>query len=149
MNVMVVVHIFTKYLNAFLFKARQYNFTQLKTTAKNVISLGYNSAINLNIFSPRDLGSNTDRVTAKYLGKWATRIYVILFITGLSILTLYTAFTPQTITKTFNKPSFTSYNQLKQQYGDQLKCSCSVIASKYNQFTQITPVFHQVRYHYT
>ncbi|CAF0953174.1 unnamed protein product [Adineta ricciae] len=126
------------------FKVRRRDFSQLKTTVKNAISIGYSSAINLNIFSPRDLGSNTDRVTAKHLGKWATRIYIVLFIIGLSILTLYAAFTPQTITKIFNKPSFTSYNQLKQQYGDQLKCSCSIIASKYAQFTQITPAFHQI-----
>ena len=133
----------------FLFTVRRNNFNQLKVTAKNFVAVGYNSVLNLNIFSARHLGSNIDRATTKYLGKWATRIYIVLFLTGLSILTLYTILIPQTTTKTFNKPSFTSYNQLKQQYGDKLKCSCSIIASKYAQFTWITPVFHQVRWSYT
>ena len=130
---------------SFLFTVRRYNFNQFRTAAKDIVVQGYRSVLNVNIFSTRDFGNNIDRATSKYLGKWATRLHMLLFILGLTILTIYTIFTPQTNTKSFKNPSFTSYNQLKQQYGDQLKCSCSVIASKYNQFTQITPVFHQVR----
>ncbi|CAF1447943.1 unnamed protein product [Rotaria sp. Silwood1] len=96
------------------------------------------------MFLLRDFGSDVDRTIAKYLGKLATRLYIILFIIGLGILTLYTIVRPQTMTKTFDKPSFHLYNQLKQEYVDRLKCSCSVIASKYKQFVHIEAIFHQI-----
>ncbi|CAF0893736.1 unnamed protein product [Rotaria sordida] len=104
----------------------------------------YKFAANLNIFPLRYFGSNVDRRIAKYLGKLATRLYIILFIIGLAILTLYTIVRPQIITKTFDKPSFYLYNKLKKEYQDKLKCSCSVIASKYKQFVQIEAIFHQI-----
>ena len=93
----------------------------------------------------RDLGSNTDRTRAKHIGKWSTRLYFTLFIVGLGILTLYTIIQPETLTKTFDKPSLNLYNELKSKYKDKLKCSCSIIASKYEQFVQINVLFHQVR----
>ncbi|CAF4248766.1 unnamed protein product, partial [Rotaria sordida] len=40
--------------------------------------------------------------------------------------------------------SFYLYNKLKKEYQDKLKCSCSVIASKYKQFVQIEAIFHQI-----
>ena len=112
--------------------------------AKNYIPTLFQTVINLNIFSGRDFGSNADRTTVKYLGKWATRLYIVLFAAGLTILTLFTIVQPQMVTETFDKPSFQFYNQRKQQYGDKLRCSCSVIASKYNQFVQTHAVFHEV-----
>lgn len=93
----------------------------------------------------RDLGSNIDRTRAKNIGKWSTRLYFTLFIIGLGILTLYTIIQPETLTKTFDKPSFNFYNKLKSKYKDKLKCSCSVISSKYEQFVQMNAHFHQVR----
>ncbi|UJR38718.1 hypothetical protein I4U23_031383 [Adineta vaga] len=149
----LITPLFITFISSFLqicIKRRQQqlvhqgNVNQWKTTAQNFISMGYITLINVNIFSTRDFGSNINRNTAKHLGTWATRLHIILFITGLIVLTFYTIFVPQTNTKTFNKPSYNLYNSLKQEYGDQLKCSCSVIASKYNQFTQIEPIFHQI-----
>ncbi|CAF1506657.1 unnamed protein product, partial [Adineta steineri] len=90
------------------------------------------------------MGSGMDRITAKHLGRWATRLYIALFISGLIILTIYSAVQPQVVTKTFNSPSFSIYNDSKQKYGDELKCPCSVIASPYDQFIEIEPIFHEV-----
>jgi hypothetical protein len=112
---------------------------------RNVIKLLYTTLISLNIFSLGDIGSNVDPIKAKRLGRWATRLYIALFIGGLSILTVYNIIQPQTMTKTFNKPPFNVYKDLKLLHGDKLKCPCSVIASVYSQFTQIEPIFHDVR----
>ncbi|CAF1076407.1 unnamed protein product [Adineta ricciae] len=98
----------------------------------------------LNVFSIRDFGSHADRATAKHLGKWATRLYFVLLILGLTILTLYTIIQPQTVTTTFDKPSFKSYTQLEQKYGEKFKCTCSKIATKYNEFTKINAEFHKI-----
>ncbi|CAF1065488.1 unnamed protein product [Adineta steineri] len=119
-------------------------FDQLKLTTRNVVSLVYTESINLNIFPRRKFGNNIDQVTARRLGQWSTRLYIALMITGLAILTLYTVVQPHSLTKSFNQPSFNLYNQLFQKYGDQLKCSCSSIASTYNHFVKIEPVFHEI-----
>ncbi|CAF3922339.1 unnamed protein product, partial [Rotaria sordida] len=83
-------------------------------------------------------------MTTKRFGQWATRLYIILLIIGLIILALYTIVQPQTLTKNFEKPSLNLYNELQQDHGDTLKCSCSVIASTYNQFITIKPIFHEI-----
>lgn len=101
--------------------------------------------IELNIFLLRDFGNNIDRITAKHLGRWATRLYIVLFIITMAILFLYAVVQTQTITKTFDKPSLYRYNNLIRNYGNKLKCSCSLIASKYDRFIQIEPIFHEVR----
>ncbi|CAF3546539.1 unnamed protein product [Adineta steineri] len=117
---------------------------QFKVTMRNVIKLLYTTLINLNIFSLSDIGSNVDPIKAKRLGRWATRLYIALFIGGLSILTVYNVIQPQMMTKNFDKPPFNVYNDLKKLYGDELKCPCSVIASVYSRFMEIKPIFHDV-----
>ncbi|UJR17463.1 hypothetical protein I4U23_004358 [Adineta vaga] len=119
-------------------------YNQLKRMVKSFLIFLYNSIIHLNIFSRRDFGSHVDQMTAKYLGKWTTRLYLILFALGLTILTLYSIIQPQTVTKIFDKPSFDFYNQLKEAYGDKFKCTCSVIASQYAEFVDIEAEFHQI-----
>jgi hypothetical protein len=132
----------------FLGIVRRKWYSLLKETIRNSATLLYTKSIELNFFSRRKFGSNINRMTNIRLGQRATRLYIVLFITGLAILALYTAVQPQTLTKNFAKPSLSLYNHLAQQYGDKLKCSCSLIASTYNQFVQMEPVFHEVRNDY-
>ncbi|CAF4252935.1 unnamed protein product, partial [Adineta steineri] len=101
--------------------------------------------MDLNIFPIWRFGSNTDRMTAKRLGQWSTRIYIILFTMSLTIIIIYIGVQPQMLTKSFNEPSLNVYNRLLRDHGDTLQCPCSLISSTYSQFIQIKPVFHQVR----
>ncbi|UJR17370.1 hypothetical protein I4U23_004265 [Adineta vaga] len=87
---------------------------------------------------------NTDHSTAKRFGQWATRLYFVIFITTLVVLTIYTIVQPQTITKTFDKPSFILYNRLYQTYKNKLECSCSIISTQYRDFVTIQSEFHQI-----
>ncbi|CAF1018049.1 unnamed protein product [Adineta steineri] len=119
-------------------------FDRFKMAMRNMNKLLYTTLINLNIFSLNDIGSNVDPITAKRLGRWATRLYIALFIGGLGILTIYNLIQPEMLTKTFDKPSFSVYKNLKQLHGDKLKCPCSVIASAYSQFIEIEPIFHEI-----
>jgi hypothetical protein len=118
---------------------------RLKMITRNLATRLYNAAVNLNIFPLRDFGNNLDRTTAKRLSQYATRLYIILFIVSAVVLTLYTIFEPRATTKTFDKPSFDVYKQLRKDYGDKLECPCSLFASTYNQSVKIKPVFHEVR----
>jgi len=112
---------------------------------QNIVELLHTTLIELNIFTVHDMGSNIDQVTAKRYGQLATRFYVILFLSGLTIVIFYTIFQPHIVSKNFDKPSFDYYNHLRTIYGDKLTCSCSVIASTYNQFINIQSIFHSVR----
>ena len=118
--------------------------TQLKLAIRNLFTYIWKNLRNLNIFSKRQLGGNHDRETILFIGKWTTRLYLSLFTLGLCVLTLYTILQPSTLIKTFHQPSLNTYKQLIITYNNNFKCSCSNITSKYEQFIEITPVFHQV-----
>jgi hypothetical protein len=70
---------------------------------------------------------------------------MVLFIVVLFILGIYNAARPTTHTKDIDVSSLDSYNRSFQKYGDELKCPCSLIASKYSEFVEIEAVFHNVR----
>ena len=123
---------------------RQNRFGQLKTKTRILFKFFYETLLDLNLFSRRDLDSTMDQTTAKYLGRWATRLYLILLLLALIILALYTFIQPIAVTKTFQEPSFEFYNQLIEKYEDQLKCSCQSISSNYRQFIDIQPSFHEI-----
>ncbi|CAF1442866.1 unnamed protein product [Adineta steineri] len=88
--------------------------------------------------------NNIDRIKAKRLGQWATRLYLVLFAVGLVILTLHTIIRPQEFTKNFDKLTLNFSKQLFQQHKDKLNCPCSSIASPYNQFVNIKARFHEI-----
>jgi len=120
-------------------------FDRLKRFFRHLAILLYNAAINLNIFSVRDFGSHVDRTTAKRLGQWTTRLYIVVLIICLTIFALHNFVQPQALTKTFDNPPLSLYNRLIKNYGDKLECSCSFVAPTYGQFVNIEPVFHEVR----
>jgi len=154
-----LLRLITPYLVTFIFRFMSINdnqqqiqqqqqqdsrFTQLKNKIRTLPKFIFQTLLDLNVFARRDLGSNIDQITAKYLGQWATRLYLLLLIISFIVLTLYSLIKPVVITKTFQEPSFNSYNQLIDKYGDKLKCSCQLIAFKYDQFVQIQSEFHEV-----
>ncbi|UJR34643.1 hypothetical protein I4U23_027420 [Adineta vaga] len=97
----------------------------------------------MNLFTSKK-SKKKQQVTAKYLGQWATRLYIILFFICLTIFFLFIIVQPQVLTKTFDKPSFDFYNSLKQQYDNQLDCSCSNISLVYYGLISIEPLFHEI-----
>ncbi|UJR19904.1 hypothetical protein I4U23_023036 [Adineta vaga] len=155
----VSLHFLTPYLGKFIFHVRglctkkqqpsraNVNCTlsdRWKTKAKNLITLSYKTFVSLNIFLMRDFGNNIDQTTAQHLGRWATRLYIVLLSICFVILILYTIVQSRTIKETFDRPSFYQYKYIKDIYGDKLECSCSLIASPYDRFVDIQPIFHQI-----
>ena len=97
------------------------------------------------MFPLHTFGSNVDRMRAKYLAQLATRLYIVLLIIGLAILTLYSVIQPRLITKPFKEPSFEVYNRLMHDHSDTLKCPCSFVSSIYDRYIKMEPKFHQVK----
>lgn len=108
----------------------------------------YTKLVTLNLFSVQYFGSNVNESTLIFLGQWTTRLYIILLAMGLGILAIYTVIQPETLTEAFEKPSISRYNGLIKAHGDRLQCSCSLIASRYDHFVKIQPIFHQVKRNY-
>ncbi|UJR12399.1 hypothetical protein I4U23_016576 [Adineta vaga] len=119
-------------------------FMQLQVHMKKLITFLYTNLTNFNMFFVRDFGSDIDRMQAKRLGQWATRLYVTLFIISLAALGIHNIFLPEAFTKTFERPSFNFYNHLFEQYHNELKCSCSSIATTYNQSIKLKVTFHEI-----
>lgn len=74
-----------------------------------------------------------------------TRLYLILFFTGLLILSIFTSIQPHTITITVKLPLLTKFTQLNQQYPETLNCPCNQTTIEYHQFiTDLKPQFHSI-----
>ncbi|CAF1215744.1 unnamed protein product [Adineta ricciae] len=103
-----------------------------------------NHLTNFNIFYFRDFSNKIDQRTAKQLGRYATRLYLILFIGILLLLTLYNFVEKQKFTKIFENLSLNLTKELFLFYKDDIKCPCSSIASSYNWSVEIDTKFHQI-----
>jgi hypothetical protein len=110
----------------------------------NLLNFLYSTLIHLNIFTRASFGGNIDREKAKSFGHLATRLYIILLILGFVVLFINTAIKPEILTKTIANPSFDTFNDLFRDHSDTLQCPCSSISTTYDQFIEISPIFHQV-----
>ena len=116
----------------------------IKLQVTNSIRFIRNNLIELNIFSVRHIGNHQNQFVAKQIGIWSTRLFFSLFLLGLVILIFYSIFQLETVNLIFENPSLQSYQQLQMKYKEQLKCSCSNIALKYEHFVGMKADFHQV-----
>ena len=74
-----------------------------------------------------------------------TRIYLILLITALLILIIYTSLRQKTVTMTVESPLLSTYKELFVQYPLTLQCPCNRITIKFKEFiSQIEPQYHQI-----
>ncbi|UJR11723.1 hypothetical protein I4U23_015904 [Adineta vaga] len=73
-----------------------------------------------------------------------TRLYIVLVIISLIILTTYSSISARIEKKTVPSPNQSMYKNLQKKYSDSLQCSCSKISIPYGQFVETVPSFHQV-----
>lgn len=74
----------------------------------------------------------------------ATRVYLILLLLAMSILSGYTALSRQTLTVNVNNPSQVEFEQLQALYPNTISCPCSHIIISQGSIVNITATFHQV-----
>ncbi|CAF1269254.1 unnamed protein product [Adineta steineri] len=73
-----------------------------------------------------------------------TRIYLVLLIMFFYILAVYTVLAQETVLVIDKNPSVSKYSELSNQYHRTLKCPCSDIAVKYEQFITLDPQYHPI-----
>lgn len=118
---------------------------KLLSRVKRVLQSLLKAVIRLNLFPARVFGSRMDQLTAKHLGQWSTRLYVLVLAIVLTILTFRTLVSPKIFTKTFANPSQHTYKNLITDHRNTLQCPCSRISIPYRRFLQIDAQFHPVR----
>jgi len=63
-----------------------------------------------------------------------TRVYLVFYISSLSVLLFYTAVVERSISKTYLSPSIMDYEQLTDIYSDDVNCPCTHISILYSEF---------------
>lgn len=95
--------------------------------------------INLNLFQSSDRSPEAIRHQ-----RLSTKIFLCLLIGSLFILLLFTTISEQTTSKTYQRPSYTNYEQLYKEYSDKLICPCTEITPTYSSFINVAPIYHPV-----
>jgi hypothetical protein len=118
---------------------------KLLSRVKKILQSLWKVVVNLNLFPARVFDSRMDRSTAKHLGQWSTRLYILVLSTALTTLTFRTFVSPKLFTKTYANPSLDLYKNLVTDHGNTLQCPCSLSSSPYSRFLQIEAGFHPVK----
>jgi hypothetical protein len=132
-------------VRSILFLGAQRKLQRWKAMISKFIPYVYTRLADWNIFSWTDFASVTDRTRAQRLGRWATLLYVLLFVLGSVLVILSRMVQSRTLTRTFDQPTSKLTQELFHRYGNDLQCPCSSIASTYSHFVQKEARFHQVR----
>ena len=95
---------------------------------------------NINVY----IETNDDRPQVRENQIRATRIYLVLLIFSICILSTYTALSRQTQTVVIKNPSQTEYEHLEALYPNTISCPCLHTIISYETFVTISVTFHQV-----
>ncbi|CAF1626993.1 unnamed protein product, partial [Adineta steineri] len=79
--------------------------------------------VNLNLFPTEDSSE-----IVIHQQRWATRLYLIILISAMTVLMLYSSLSQQIVSQTITKPTQTQYENLVHVYGSAVSCPCSRIA---------------------
>ena len=74
----------------------------------------------------------------------ATRLYLILLFSSITILTIYNLSQRSIQSKTIYNPTESEYLQLEYLYPRTLSCPCTTISMSYSTFIELLPYYHQL-----
>jgi hypothetical protein len=94
-------------------------------------------ATKLNLFNT---GSQNEQILENE--RRSTRLYLILLVTSMVLFTFYYCGTSVITMVVVEFPDFSSYSTLV--HHSSLRCLCSKLAVKYEQFVQVEPTYHEV-----
>ena len=115
--------------------------TSISVRCKRLPRLAYRSLVELNLFKT---ASTDDRICRQQ--KIYTRVYLIMFLSCLSVLLFYNAVVERSVSKTHSSPTVADFEHLHDLYKDGLSCPCTKVSIPYGNFVTDLRVdsFHQV-----
>lgn len=114
----------------------------LKRLKEQILPKLKQTIIELNLFEMKTNTENLDR-QIKYQ-RVITRIYIILLIVILFVLTINTTLSSEVYIETLHNPNTTQFAYLKSTYASSVQCPCSNISITYKTFFEIQPEYHQM-----
>ena len=108
----------------------------IQTRLKNLLVLLRHKILTLNLIKNRLLD-------VKH-GIYSTRVYILLLLIGLTILTVYFSMTSHVFTHSITKPTLKQYEELHRTYPTTLKCPCERISMNYSSIMTLIPRYHQI-----
>ena len=95
----------------------------------HLLSITHQSIKTFNLFATTTTDERAIRQQQIY-----TRVYLVLYLSSLSVLLFYTAIVERSISKTYLLHSMTDYEQLVNLYSYDIDCPCTYISIPYSDF---------------
>ena len=108
------------------------------TMLKHLWKVMYNKLLELNFYAlpPPDLYT-------VQTGRWATRLYIVLLLGSIIVLTFYSSLTYNTETVIVQQPSLNTFLALESSTKQGLSCPCKQISILHSSMISFSPEFHQ------
>ncbi|CAF1194034.1 unnamed protein product [Adineta steineri] len=120
---------------------RDYSFSRLKQIIITWLRQLISALIKMNLFRSSTRLEPSDI----YQQRWSTRLYVTFLSLFLTIITIYTAATKETVHIELIEPSFDEVLYLQQQTSlSSLQCPCSQLSSSFKYSIELIPTYHEI-----
>ncbi|CAF4216179.1 unnamed protein product, partial [Adineta steineri] len=120
---------------------RDYSFSRLKQLIITWLRQLISALIKMNLFRSSTRLEPSDI----YQQRWSTRLYVTFLSLFLTIITIYTAATKETVHIELIEPSFDEVLYLQQQTSlSSLQCPCSQLSSSFKYSIELIPTYHEI-----
>ena len=106
---------------------------------KDLCTRVYKKLLELNFYA-----KSTDDQQTTVKGRLATRLYILIFIFSIIILTFYSSLRYSTETVTINNPTLIDYFRFQKSVDERITCPCTNIALSQSLFISFTPEYHQL-----
>ena len=95
----------------------------------------------LNLFNSSE--TTTDEWTTS-IQRWTTRVYLLVLLCAIVILTTFTSITETTKTIVIHRPTSLNFEQLYVKHSSTLYCPCTRISIPYKNFVRVNTVLHPI-----
>ena len=123
-------------VNAFFISEQSKKLGEIARRARHNLS-------QLNLF--KEEYAKSRRENAQQVALLSTRIYIVLLLTIMFILTLFNGLTTINVTETVSISSIDQVQVLHAEYSTTVSCPCQQIAIPSGFFLSVTPQYHQVQ----
>lgn len=108
----------------------------IRERLKTLLVLLSQKLLTLNLFKKRLLD-------VKH-GIYSTRVYLLLLVIGVTVLTIYFSMTSHVFTHSITRPTLEQYEDLYRNYSTTLNCPCERISVNYSSIMTLIPRYHQI-----
>ncbi|CAF1492580.1 unnamed protein product, partial [Adineta steineri] len=139
-GITTVLHIITPYIIRLILFSNNYQQNEQNQIWPKEFFLKFKNKVqNFNLYSK----DSRDPIRV-YHGVLATRLYIILLLISISIITLFSYPQNEIVNEIIRNPSEEEYKELEEKYSSILTCPCTQISIPYKDLITIEVKYHQI-----